>query len=59
VTHCLTHRNKHIMHETSTAESQVRASVCFWLFFHFNCEEAWYGFCGDMFIQIFSYNSEK
>lgn len=52
--HCFTSRNKHIMHETSTAEGQVRACVCFRLSFHFNCAKAWNEFCRHIYLSRFS-----
>jgi hypothetical protein len=57
--HCLTSRNKHIKHETSTAEGQVRASVCFQLSFHFKCAKAWNEFRGDIYLSRFSVNILK
>jgi len=42
------------MHETSTGEGQVRASVCFWLSFHLKRAKAWNEFCGDIYLSRFS-----
>jgi hypothetical protein len=42
------------MHETSTGEGQVRASVCFRLSFHLKRAKAWNEFCGDIYLSTFS-----